>query len=228
MKKEKMTETENINTKNNDEVILKKIIGHGSLQFNNGMLTVWNVPIILMPLNTYILLNQIMIEKFGNDARDIIYYLIKRQAMGGMEILEKQFGYKDMKRIVQYQLGTSALMGVGPHHLIRYDEKNKIAIVKIEPNPLAEISKKMFGIVKNPIDHFARGGMAGIFSYAFKEEVIAIETQCNATGKQNCIIEIKPKKLWNLKDINVLNQMPKEEKEYSIIIEKMTAKELRR
>ena len=220
-------EIKDIVTKNDDEVILKKIIGHGSLQFKNGMLTVWNIPTLLIPLNTYLLLNQTMMDRFGDDARDMFYYLIKNQAMSGMEVLEKQFGFKDMKQLVQYQLGTSALMGVGPHHLVRFDEKNKIAIIKIEPNPVAEVSRKLFGTVEMPVDHFARGGMAGIFSYAFKTDVVAIETSCKACGKNECIIEVKPRDAWDLTNPEISAQMPKDEKEYVKNIRKVNAKDIK-
>jgi hypothetical protein len=211
-----------------ENVILKKTLAHQSLEFKDGQLSVWNIPTVLFPMNTYILFEKSMMERFGPDARDIIYYLQKRQAHGGMAVLQKQFGYKDVKQVINFQLETGALMGVGVVTLTRFDASSKIAHVKIHPNPFANLYLRLFGLSHKPVDVFTRGGMAGIFSYAFNEDMVAIETQCEAMGKSFCVIEIRPRKSWDLSNPLVKEQMPKEEKEYSGFLEKLTAQTLRK
>ncbi len=210
-------------------VYLTKLLGHDQLKFNtnNGSLTIWDMPIVLLPMNSYILIEQVMYESFGKKAKDIIYYIIKNQAYAGAKILHKTFGFKNMKQVVERQLESGVMMGFGKVKLERYDEKNKIAHVTISSNPYAETVKKLVGITKSPVDNNARGGMAGIFSYAFGEDMIAIETQCSAMGKECCVIEIKSKEKWDLKKSLIKEQMPDDEKKYSSIIKKwLNAKSL--
>jgi hypothetical protein len=211
-----------------ENVILKKTLAHQSLEFKNGELSVWGIPTVLFPMNTYLLFEKSMMERFGPDAKDIIYYLQKKQAYGGMAVLQKQFGYKDIKQVISFQLETGALMGVGVVTLTRFDSDAKVAHVKIFPNPLANLYLKLFGLSQKPVDIFTRGGMAGIFSYAFNEDMVAIETQCLAMGKPFCIIEVRPRDSWDAANSFVKEQMPKEEKEYSSFLEKLTAQTLRK
>jgi hypothetical protein len=207
----------------NKSEVLKKIIGHQQIKFDNGEFSIWNVPSTIMTLNSFLLLEQVGMKKFGKDMKDLIYYLAKRQAYSGTEILHKQFGFKTMTKAVEMELQTSALIGLGVLTTIRYDERKKHAIIKISPNPYTDMSKKILGFVKEPIDNFMRGGCAGIFSYAFGEDMVAIETQCAAMGKPHCIIEIKKPTEWDKNKPEIANQFPQNETQYEDVIKKMTA-----
>jgi len=207
--------------------ILKKTLGHHSIEFQSGRLSIWNIPSMIFTLNTYLLLEKVALQKFGKDFQDMIYYLGKQQARAGTEILQKQFGYKDMRKAVTLELQTSAMIGMGVCTVIRYKDSDKIAIVKIDPNPYADVCKKIVGLVKEPIDNFSRGAIAGIFSYAFGGDMVAIETQCSAMGKPYCLIEAKPRDKWDMKNKLVASQMPKHEGEYQDLITKITAKGMR-
>jgi len=207
----------------NKTEVLKKIIGHNQIKFENGEFSIWNVPSTIITLNTYLLFEQVGIKKFGKDMKDFIYYLAKRQAYSGTEILHNQFGFKDMSKAVEMEMQTSALIGLGVLTTMRYDSKNKHAIVKISPNPYAEMSKKILGVVKEPIDNFMRGGCAGIFSYAFGEDMVGIETQCTAMGKPHCILEFKKPSDWDTSKPEIASQFPQNESEYEDVIKKISA-----
>ena len=208
--------------------IIKKVIGHGSLEFQNGELKVWSIPSVLMPIHTYVILEMEICNRFGDDAKDLLYYLAKYQAYGGTNILHKQYGFKELRKVVDLELQTCALMGMGELRLVRYDEKRKVAIVRFSPNPSARIRKALYGLSKTPTDHFGRGGMAGIFSYAFNEDMVGIETMCEHTGKAHCTIEIRKKDSWNLNDSLVKQQFPKPERYYKSILGRLTASSMRK
>lgn len=203
--------------------ILKKTIGHHSLEFKDGEFSIWGVPSMITPLNTYLMLENMAVQKFGKDFTDLIYYVAKRQTISGMEILHKHYGFKEMKKAVELELQTSAMIGVGVCSLMRYDEQNKHAIIKITPNPLAKMYLKVFGLAKQPVDNWSRGSLSGIFTYAFGANVEALETQCVAMGKPYCLIEVKPKEQWDPNQEYVQNQLPANEEVYQHLAEKISA-----
>jgi hypothetical protein len=203
--------------------ILKKTLGHNTLQFQDGEFSIWGVPSMITPLNTYLMLEKMAGTQFGKDFIDLTYYVAKRQTMSGMEILHKHFGFKDMRKSVELELQTSAMIGVGVCSLLRYDEKNKHAHIKISPNPLAKMYLKIFGLAKEPVDNWSRGSLAGIFTYAFGTNVEAIEISCSAMGKPYCQIEVKPEKEWDFGSEIVRNQLPGNEDVYQSLADKITA-----
>ena len=205
-----------------NNIILKKTLGHHSFEFKDGMLMCWNMANVLEPLSYMVVKDFCTFAHFGKKAIDLQYYLLKSRAKIGMEFLHKQWGYKDVKKVVEYQLQTAGLMGRGILKLSRFDTNLKNAIIKTSKNPFAQMYKNFFSVQKQPIDHYLRGGMAGIFSYAFGCDMVAIETQCEAMGKPMCIIEVKEKDKWDLNDPLVKEQFPGDESEFKEDIEKLT------
>lgn len=221
-------ETSEKNSNDKDNIILKKTLGHNQIVFNNGILSVWNMPCILDPISSVVVNDYMNITSFGKKVSDLQFYLIKARAKVGMEFLHKQWGYKNIRQVLDFQIETTSLMGRGITKLIRFDEKNKTAIVKIEVNPYAEFYKKLFGFQKNPVDNFIRAGMSGLFSYAFNTDMLAIETECIAMGKPYCVIEIKEKSKWDVNDPNIAKQIPDDESEFKEDLEKLTVKSMQK
>lgn len=210
-----------------DDEIIKKIIKHGLFEFQDGELRITGISAIVMPLPTQVILEHEICKRFGKEARDIIYYLAKYQAYSGAKLFHEQYGY-DMRKVVEIQLQSCALMGMGKLQLMRFDQKESNAIIKFNPNPAAKIRKNLFGISKEASDNFGRGGMAGIFSYAFGKDMVGIETQCESSGKPYCLIEVKEKDNWDQQNPLVKDQFPLPEKNYESILDTLTALSLKK
>jgi predicted hydrocarbon binding protein len=204
--------------KDNQEII-KKTLFHDNFNFVNGEILIWNVPGMLMTMNAFVLLQEAGKEKFGKEFLDLIYYLGKKQTNEGMKLLHKKYGFKDMKKIVEFELQTASMVGLGICKLKRYNSEEKSAVVEISPNPFVKSYKKVVGQMKEPVDHYSCGSLAGIFSYAFKEDIVGIETNCEITGKQKCVVHLKPRKRWDSKYINS-SQFPTEELNFEKIFKK--------
>ncbi len=71
------------------------------------------------------------------------------------------------------------------------DYGKKSATVLLENSPVGTM---LAGKVKKPVDHIARGFIAGTAEVAFKEEVDCVEIECVALGAKRCRFAVGARK----------------------------------
>jgi predicted hydrocarbon binding protein len=188
---------------------LKRLISTNSFEYKDGELIVLKTPVWLYPLNTSVILQKTLEDKYGKDIADLYYGLGKMQAEMGMNQMLKIFGYKKDLKFLKDSMDQPKTIGYGNLNLERYDEKSKTIFFKNTNTPFARKYMELFGVQKEPVDHFIRGACAAAGEVMFGEECLAIEQTCIAQGKEFCIFEVKPLKNWNPKDLMIKKQSVK-------------------
>jgi predicted hydrocarbon binding protein len=190
--------------------ILEKIIRFHAFQWKDGKIILWNVPGYLSPLFVVVYQQKLMEKKCGHKASaDFFYNVGKFQGIQTFRVIAKSYGYgnliKDKKKLLDFQTGQSALVGVGKYKWVRFDLTNKIFVVRGRSSFADEYSA-IFGIQKVPVCHLVRGLSAGFIEELIGEKCLAIETSCCAMAKPVCEFVVRPLKNWDKKDSVVRSQ----------------------
>ena len=133
-----------------------------------------------------------------------LYYNVKSSVKTSLvKQFHLDFGFKGDK-IVNFLETYFVASGWGKIQTVDLDFEGKKAIVKVSDNPF---SKKLHGKVKEPCDHILRGIFAGLFSYAFGENVDCVEVHCSVSGEQDCEFIVKKPGDFNIEKKNVRDQL---------------------
>lgn len=178
-----------------------KFIFTNNLKFKNYNFYLVNLPFAILPIEILNALNLIDDPK----SCKAIYSAIKKSTLNGfITNISKKFAFDDSKLIDFVELYLSA-SGFGKFTNIDINASEKKAIVSLQFNPLAESIKFK---TKKASDHVIRGILAGIFSYAFKEDIDCIETKCSAVNANECVFILQKKSFFDLNEIIVREQLP--------------------
>jgi predicted hydrocarbon binding protein len=182
---------------------LDKYIFTGGLKYVHNNFFLMEIPFLMVPSN---LLISLSLKKDASFNREI-YYSFK-QSMS--QSLKKQFGIdfkEEGDRGLDLVENFFTSFGWGLLKNVDVDIKKKRAIVIVNNSPVA---LKLEGKAKEPVDHFLRGILAGIFSDYFKTEVECVETKCTALNNNHCEFVIKEKKEFDFSKKITRNQLDTE------------------
>ncbi len=159
----------------------------------DGSLTLWNVPIMLFPTNTMCSYYILMMQSKNKDVFEKLSYDVGRlQGLTSVKMMNKFFGIKNPKELLDSLTMQSSFMGLGIMSIIKFDEKNASFIISNKTNPLAKECLKIFGKQEDPIDHYFAGLFCGTFSELLEKDLLCLETECIAKGDKACLFEVKP------------------------------------
>lgn len=196
---------------------IKQVIGHGNFNFDSGELLIYGVPCMTYPVITLILKQRMMEMKMGKACWDLLYQLGSIQASSGGEMMYTRYGYKRNQKNAELANQQGELVGIGRQRYVRFDLQNKHFVVKIANTPFARHYRKLYGIQKEPVDHFIRGLMTGANEAVSQTPLVGIETQCIVMGRPYCVFEIKERHKWDLSNDFVKKQFPEEVVEPQLI-----------
>ncbi len=190
--------------------VVQKIFGLDQISIKKGVFRVWGVPGIVFPMDSIVLLYHVLLEYFGNDINHIFYILGKTQVMGAIDIQKKLFGLKKGLDILKNIAQQAELIGMGNLTVIDYDVKKMHLVIKNTNSQFCERYAKLFGNRKNSQNYFLTGCLAGLGQSLFGRSAVSIETKCVAQKDPFCLIEIKDRNEWDMKDSFIKRQFPED------------------
>lgn len=189
--------------------VVQKIFGLDQLSIKDGVFSIWNVPGIIFPMDSIVLLRNLFLDYFGKDINHIFYILGKTQVMGAIEIQRKLFGLKKSQDIITNIVQQAELIGMGNLTITKFDAKKKTLVIKNTNSQFCERYSKLFENQKNSANYFLAGCVAGLGQSLFGGNMVGIETKCTAKKNPFCCIVVKDKKEWNLEDSSIKEQFPR-------------------
>ncbi len=197
--------------KEDDKDMVKRVLGLKQIDFlENGELRIMGISGVLTPTVTYTFFIKLLREKVGKEKTDsILYFVGENQGMQGVDLLVKKFGYKkSSKEIMAAGISQEPMIGFGKSEIARFDESKKHIIIHQTSSQPAETYRNLFGFQDSPFDSYWRGILGGLARRIFDADMVAVEKECIAMGKQKCIIEIKERKEFEKEKEFIRKQLP--------------------
>lgn len=166
----------------------RKLLFARQLKSEEGRLTILDVPILMMSVNTLSALQDLIIKELGAGGIKKIYESGK---VGGIKLAEE---HKNKLKVESYKLfevmkNLVEMGGWGKIKTIKQDYKNSYAVYSFLNNEIG-LSKQY----SEPSCHIIRGLTAGLHTVIFNEEVECIETNCISKGDKYCQFIVGPRK----------------------------------
>jgi predicted hydrocarbon binding protein len=195
---------------------LLNLFAKGSIFIEDGCIYIWNNPMTFFPIAGYIELQKKIIEEYGEEGKNLIYWMGKIQGRVSSELIMNRFGFKPSETNFGYFVDGSSLVGMGNMKLDEYNlPKDGVITSNNSPVPIAYKSK--YGKSKECLDHYMAGILAGGTEPLVNMKVDCIEEQCIGKGNDECryrlIPSTKEEKLPKLlieKNININELLDKQ------------------
>lgn len=189
--------------------VLKKLMLAKEINFEEGKISLLGHPIIMCPVSTIVEIRKLL-EKVNSTA--IMYYAAKKSGNEYVKTIKNKFKMKP-KDLILWGINTISLAGWGKSELIKYDPKNKIAIMTYDST-----FAKLYGHSKEPIDEIFRGFASTTASACFGKEIEGVEIKCKAMGSNICELIFKEKNKFDLSDKFIRKQLFVENKKISKLL----------
>lgn len=170
--------------------LIKKIVGHGLIEWKNGTFSVWRIPGYIFPALSVIFLNKALEEKFGKEINSLFYQLGRVQARNAVLVQVQNYGFKKNKKLMLSVLEHSELIGFGISKLEMVDFNKQTLTIKGLYNPYPLCNKEVFGKSNAPVDYYLAGLLAGVAGGIIGVPMEAKETMCTAKGDAYCLYEL--------------------------------------
>ncbi len=186
---------------------LKRIILAKLIKFNEGQLMLADVPCYLWSLHVLVIMHRLLEKEFGDKGRTILFKTMETQCILAARMTQNRFGYTGLKAL-KMQLDQGEMVGGGKTELVKADFEKPEFIVKVY-STFAEEYVNTFGQQKHPVCDIILGAFTGLFQeQTGNKNLVCVETQCRAMGKQYCTFVIKEKSQFNIGDPFIARQMP--------------------
>src|SRR3989344_4550477 len=172
--------------------LVSDLILHKRFVFEEGRITLFNIPVSIIPTNFMVLLQK-ELEKEGLE--NLIYISVKNNGRDWFKSMDQNYGLK-IKDIMKWGPELISLAGWGKVTVRTKKDSEKSLIVYLEKSSNAI----EYGKSDKPVCNFFRGIVCGAWSYAYGEELEAIENYCVAKGDKMCEFIIMPKEKFDLSD----------------------------
>jgi len=173
--------------------ILKNIQAGGHLKFDEGKLTIVNIPSQIYPIFTLVLEEEIGMKLFGDDYRAFKYFLGEQQGMMGAKLMYERHGFRLSLETIKMSNQHSELVGTGKIEIKKFSKD--FVIASIEDNPFAKSYLKIFGPQKDNNDFFQCGIFGGAYMvHLNNDNIFCFKERCITDGSKSCIFHIKDKK----------------------------------
>jgi len=179
--------------------LVSDLLLHRKFVFEEGSVTLFNIPISIIPTN-FIVLLQKELDKKGLD--NLVYQVAKINGKEWFRSMDKDYQLKT-KDVMQWGPDLISLAGWGKVTVRTKKDSEKSLIVLLEKSANAIV----YGPSDKPIDHFFRGLVCGAWSYVYGEDLDAIETKCLARGDNACEFLLMPKNRFDLSNQEIKTQL---------------------
>jgi predicted hydrocarbon binding protein len=187
-----------------DDEGFSKMVAMGTIKFNKGRIAIKGRTVVLVPAEVLILSYKKLCEeispefaskhfhelgKFQTETGSAKYYAEKKQ-------LGRTLSGREAKGDPAFEMGRRVLRfaGYGDIEWVELFKDGEHGIVKIKNSPFAEEYVKMFGRANEPVCHYLRGLIGGIFTARYGKDYIVEEVSCKSTGKTDeCTFNFRAK-----------------------------------
>ncbi len=157
------------------EFATKLLLGR-QFQIEKGSIKLLERSILLVPAEVLV-----QVYKANKDQGRLVYNASVKAAKEMSTHYEKRLGIKGTK-LEDLLINLTELAGWGVMRVVTERDEDARAVFNIENSNVAIT----YGKSKEPVDHLARGFLAGGASVIFKEDVECVETKCLAMGSPYC------------------------------------------
>jgi hypothetical protein len=148
--------------------ILKRVVVNKNLKNNNGVLTIWNMTVLALPLEIYSL------EKISKNKEILNFFEIvgRTQGKAAFHVMANMFGVKERNKIFVNNFSQTDLVGVGKAKILNFDENKKEIEVQFLENivlnkrKVTNLGTYFLGIFKEMLSNL----FGEFFEYEIKEE----------------------------------------------------------
>lgn len=200
------------------------LVAYGGFNFNKGIIYLWNDIHLFIPTESYYVVQKELINRFGDDAKDILFWLGKLNGKTGTVALVKRFGLKSDN--LKDLLNGASIDGWGKLEIDHLNYKNRELIdgIIFSPNStLPQVYLKQEGTQNESVDFFILGELCGGAEPLFNKNIHGKEIKCIAKGDERC--EFLLKLTDKIQKFPFLNKLKYNENE---IIKKVTSITLNR
>lgn len=176
-----------------------ELLLHKKLVFEEGRISLFNIPMGIIPIHFMVYIQK---ELEKNNLKNLVYYAAKDNGAAWFESMDKNYGLK-IKDINKWGPDLISLAGWGKVKVTKKKDSEKSLLVTLENSSFA----KVYGKSLEPVDHFFRGMVCGAWSYAYKDNLEAVETKCVSKGDNLCEFLIMPKKNFDLNNSKISSQL---------------------
>jgi predicted hydrocarbon binding protein len=173
--------------------LVKKLFLARQLKMEEGKIELLNSPVVIAPINTFVILQKELEKAIGaKKAALTVYNGIKD---GSIEYNKQIANFFKMKGIelTKWQCNSVTLSGWGIVNVIKYNEKQREAVIVVKDSTFA----KSYGRTKYPVDNIIAGFAAAKMQSEYKESMDCVETKCLSKGDGYCEFIVGPTKMIN-------------------------------
>lgn len=191
--------------------ILQKVMRLRAMKYtDNGGINLWGVPAGFFMMYAEVYLQRLMEKQIGmKKASSLLYAYGALQSGQGFKVISERFGYAktipDKVKLLKFNSGQSEMVGRGKYEWIKLDFEDEVFIAK-GISTTAKEYKRFFGMQKEPIDHYMRGGANAYVELVTGKKCFTAETRCIAKGDKHCEFMTKPIGKWDKKDPLFMSQ----------------------
>ena len=166
--------------------VIKKLLFARQLSLEEGEIKLLGQNVTMLPIALFIQMYKELKTIQPKKYKKIIYNITKETGKEYSITLKKKYGM-NAKKLIEWDINTLALAGLGKGELINLDLKNKKSMIRVFNSTVA----KAFGRSKEPVDTVIEGYIAGSAIIIFNsEKMLCKETKCEAKGNAFCLFEV--------------------------------------
>lgn len=170
--------------------IIKKLLFARQISFEEGEIKLLGQTIVMTPVTIYIELHKYLKKSQPKKYGQIIYNLASEVSKKYDITLKEKYNMKPQK-LIEWDINTLALAGLGQAKVMKFDLKKKEAIIRVVNSPIA----KALTPSKQPIDFIIAGYIGGSGTIIFNsKKIICKEVTCQAKGQTHCEFHVFEKK----------------------------------
>lgn len=179
--------------------LVSDLLLHRKFIFEEGRVTLFNIPISIIPTNFMVLLQKDLESK---GLGQLIYKVAKINGKDWFQSMDNDFSLKT-KDVMKWGPDLISLAGWGKVTVRTKKDSEKSVVITLEKSANAIV----YGRCDKPVDDFFRGLVCGAWSYVYGEELDAVETKCMSKGDSFCEFVIMPKAKFDMQNPEIERQL---------------------
>lgn len=165
---------------------VSKMLLARALRLEEGAISVYNIPVNMVPTDVYVELIHRLIKEYGFlKAHDIVYNSAKIGTQEYCKSLKKNTQARD-RELAKLYADIVTMAGYGIATITKFDLENKGVVCRFDNSAVAKRYMQFYGKTPYPIDIVTTGLYAGSFNVLFNQENEAVEIHCIAKGDPFC------------------------------------------
>lgn len=173
--------------------LIEDLIRSNRLKYTEGHLEILDIPGIVLPAPTYV----ILLEEIASSTDVEVLDLLFEAGLKHGKIAVNDVGRKNKtspRQFVEQVINTANVMGMGKIEVERYDHDKGILVTSIDNSPINTFIEKSSVLdYDRPIHHFWRGAIHSMSEEIFDSEIESEEKQCEYLGDDKCLIRCEAK-----------------------------------